>query len=49
MSDQKDTYFVAVKVFLERVKTAKKEELEELKKKGKIKEVDFKEKKIVLN
>ena len=38
-----------IKVFLERVKTAKKEELEELKKKGKIKEVDFKEKKIVLN
>ncbi|MBS3118995.1 NFACT family protein [Candidatus Woesearchaeota archaeon] len=38
-----------IKVFLERVKTAKKEELEELKKKGKIKEVDFKEKKIILN
>lgn len=37
-----------IKSFLERVKTAKKEELEELKKKGKVKEVDFKEKKIVV-
>ncbi len=37
-----------IKVFLERVKTAKKEELEELKKKGKIREVDFKEKKIIV-